>query len=116
MVLCRRQRSDRGHVDAGAAEPVDLARVVRQQLDRAHAEAGEHGSRIGVVAGVDRESEADVGVDGVGTVVLLDVAAQLVDEPDPAALVTGDVDEHAAALGGDRAQRQPQLLPAVAAQ
>ena len=57
-----------------------------------------------------------VGVDRVGTAVLRDVRAQLVDQADAPALVTGGVDEHASPLGGDHAQALAQLDAAIAAQ
>ena len=62
------------------------------------------------------QAEAQVGVDGVRARVLFDVGTQLVDQPDPAALVAVDVQHDAASLGGDGPQCRPQLHPAVAAE
>jgi hypothetical protein len=102
--------------DPGLLEAVDLVRVVGQQPHRHHTQLAQDIRGLGVAAVVDREPEAQVGVDRVRALVLLDVGPQLVDQPDPAALVPGGVEHHAAALGRDPAQRHPELDPAVAAQ
>ena len=68
-----------------------------------------------VVAQVGRQPELEVGVDGVEPAVLQLVGAQLVEQPDPAALL-GEVEQHAAALALDLRQRRLELLAAVAAQ
>ena len=99
-----------------ARRPTTLLRVVGEQADRPDAELGEHRRRFGVVARVDGQAEGNVGVDGVGAAVLGDVGAELVDQADAAAFVTGGVDEHAAPLGGDHPQPGSQLDAAVAAQ
>ena len=69
----------------------------------------------GVLPGVDGQPEGGLRVDGVGAAVLLGVGAQLVDEPDAAALVTAEVDDDAA-LAADPRQGRLQLRAAVAAQ
>ena len=68
-----------------------------------------------VVAQVDRQPELEVRVDRVVALVLEVVGAQLVQQPDPAALL-GEVEEHAAALLLDHRQRRLELLAAVAAE
>ena len=83
----RLQRLDRDPVPPEAGR---LARVVRQQPHRPDAEGFQHRGRVAVVAQVGMQTEAQVGVDGVGSRVLLDVGPQLVDQPDPAALVAVD--------------------------
>ena len=57
-----------------------------------HAEVGEDLRAVAVVAGVGRQPELEVGVDRVAAVVLQRVGAQLVQQPDPAALVAAQVD------------------------
>src|SRR5687767_3803125 len=95
----------RGDVNACTAKTGDLARVVRQKPYGVDAEAVEDSGRWAVVAGVDGQSQLQVGVDGVGPVVLFDVREQLVDESDAATFVAGDVDEHSTSFCGDRPQR-----------
>ena len=60
--------------------------------------------------------ELQVGVDGVVALLLEVVGAELVGEPDAAALVAAQVDDDAGALLGDEPQRLVQLRAAVAAQ
>ena len=74
-VCSGRQRSDRRDLDTGMPERLNLPRVVRQQLDRAHTKDSEDVRRVGIVSGVHRKAEAHVGLHRVGTVVLLDVAS-----------------------------------------
>src|SRR5690606_23430817 len=93
-----------------------LGGVVGQQPGGAHAGGGEHGGAVAVVAGVDRPTDGQVGVDGVGAPVLLDVGPELVDEPDPPPLVPGGVDEDATPGGVDGPQGEPELDAAVAAE
>ena len=69
-----------------------------------------------VVARVGRQTEVEVGVDRVATLVLQLVRLQLVQQADPPTLVPAQVEHHAAALLGDPAQRGLQLGAAVAAQ
>ena len=69
-----------------------------------------------VVAGVGRQPEVEVGVDGVAAVVLQLVGGELVQQADAAPLVAAQVDHDAAAAVGDGAQRGVQLRAAVAAQ
>ena len=68
-----------------------------------------------VVAQVDRQAELEVGVDRVHPAVLQLVGAELVEQPDPAALLR-QVQQHAAALALDLRQCRLELLAAVAAQ
>ena len=68
-----------------------------------------------VVAQVGRQPEALVGFDRVQAVLLQAVGAQLVQQPDAAALL-GEVQQHALALALDHRQGRFELLAAVAAQ
>ena len=70
----------------------------------------------GVAAGVGRQPQRDVGVEGVQSLLLQRVSAELVDEPDAAPLMVGGVDEDPAAVGTDRLHGGAQLRPAVTAQ
>ena len=80
----------------------------------AHAQVGEDLRADAVVAQVGGEAELQVRLDGVEPAVLQRVGAQLVREPDAAALLA-QVEQHARAALGDRAQRRVQLRAAVAA-
>ena len=75
----------------------------------------EHLGRGAVVARVGRQSEVEVGVDGVAAGVLERVGLQLGDQTDPAALVAAQVDHHAASGGHDAGERLVELRTAVAA-
>src|SRR5205807_1090324 len=95
-------------LDAG-----DLARVVRQDPDRREPEVGEDLVADPVLAGVSREAELEIGLDGVETLILELVGAQLVQQADPAPLL-GHVEEDALLRRADLRERLPELLPAVA--
>ena len=113
----------RRHLDRqllGDAQPVrleagDLLRVVRQQPDRGQAEVGEDLVADPPLALVGGEAEREVGLDGVQPLLLQLVGLELCEQADAAALLR-HVEEHAAALVGDRVQRRVELLAAVAAQ
>ena len=68
-----------------------------------------------VVAKVGRKAELQVRVDGVEPVLLELVGAQLVEQPDPAALLR-EIEQDAGALALDHRQRRLELLAAIAAQ
>ena len=93
----------------------DLRRVVGDEAHVADAELLQDPRGCGVVAGVDRQAERDVRVDGVEPAVLQRVRADLVVQADAATLVT-QVEDDAALLARDRLERRLQLLAAVAAQ
>ena len=103
------------HDDVAGPQSRGLGRVVGQQAHRTHAELAQDGCRRPVFPLVGAQPEAMVGLDRVGPCVLFEVRPELVDQPDPAPLVTAEVDEHAAALDRDRAQGGAQLDPAVTA-
>ena len=67
------------------------------------------------MAGVGRQPEVEVGVDGVAAGVLERVGLELGHQADPAALVPAQVDHDAAAGRDDPLQRLVELRPAVAA-
>jgi hypothetical protein len=102
--------------DALAGQGAGLVRVVAEQADAADPDPGQDLGGLPVVAAVHRQAEAAVGLHGVLALVLEHVRPELVDQPDPAALVAGDVQQQPAALGGQAPHGQPQLGPAVAAQ
>ena len=68
-----------------------------------------------VAACVRGKAEVDVGVDRIRAVLLKHVGAQLVDQPDPASLVVGCIDEDAAPFRGDLARGLSKLGAAIAA-
>src|SRR5690606_39667291 len=78
-------------------------------------EVTQHVGRVGVLARVGGEPEFEVGVDGVGPVVLQRVRPQLGEEPDAASLVPAQVQDDAAPLLPDALHGGVQLGPAVAA-
>ena len=98
-----------------AARPVDLGRVVGQQADRADAEVAQDRRPDAVLPQVDGQAQLEVGVDGVEALVLQLVGPQLVGDADAPALVTAQVHDDAAALGGDHLHRRVELRPAVTA-
>ncbi len=79
-----------------------------------HLEIGEHLRAGGVLARVDRQSEIEVRVDGIGAAILEVVGAQLAEQADAAALMSAQIEHDAAALGRDRCHRRVQLRAAVA--
>ena len=92
----------------------DLHGVVGEQAHRPGAEIREDRGPGGILAGVDRQAELDLGVDGVEPLVLQRVGLQLGDQPHPAALVAPQVDDDAT-LGSDPLEGTLQLRPAVTA-
>ena len=70
-----------------------------------------------VVPAVDGQAEADVGIDGVESFVLLQlVGPQFVPQSDPTAFVATQVDQDSSSGLGDGAERRSELGPAVTAQ
>ena len=111
-----RQGHDRRDDRAGRTEAGHLAGIVGEQAHGSNTEFGEDRGGLGVVAGIDRQAECDVGVDGVGPVVLSDIGAKLVDEADAPSLVAGRVHEDAAPLRGDHPEPRTQLDATVTSQ
>src|SRR5690606_3527488 len=97
---CGGGRDNLGHRHAGGDEPFDLERVVGEEPDRPNAQTFEDLRCLRIVAGVDGETQTDVGVDRVGTRILGHIGAQLVYQADAPALVAGGVDEDAGPVGG----------------
>ena len=108
-----RQRLD--DAEAVALEADELARVVRQQAHGADAEVAEDLRADAVVALVRLEAEPLVRLDGVEPLILQLVRAQLVGEPDAAALLV-QIQQHAAPFARDLLHRRVELRAAVAAQ
>ena len=102
-------------LEAEALDAGDLARVVREDADRREPELGEDLGADAVLPRVGREAELDVRLDRVEPVLLELVGLQLRQEPDAAPLL-GHVEQDAALLGGDPAERELELLAAVAAE
>ena len=92
-----------------------LGRVVREQDDPSHPEVVEHGRAGGVLARVDGQAERSLGIDGVGSAVLLRIGAQLVHQPHTTTLMATEVDDHPA-LSATLAKDACELRAAVAPQ
>jgi hypothetical protein len=112
----RRERLHGDDIDAASAQSLDLDGVVGEQAYGPDPEGVHDGRRFVVAAGVHRQTQCQVGVDGVTTVVLHGVAAQLVEETDAARLMAGDVDEDATIRGRYRPQRESELDSAIASE
>src|SRR5262249_42876367 len=93
------ERCPRHDVDAVALEAADLLRVVGEEPDPADAEVAQDLCPDAVVAQILAEAELEVRLDGVAALILERVGADLVRQPDSAALLM-EVDEHAATGGG----------------
>ena len=111
-----RERDPVDDLEAEAVETAVLRRVVRHEPHRGDAEVDEDLRADPVLAGVDRQAEVLVRLDGVAALLLQPVGAHLVPEPDAAALVAPEVHDDALALGRDLAERGVELHAAVAAQ
>ena len=94
---------------------LNLARVVRHQVNGTDVEACQHVRRDLVVTLVVPEPKGDVGVHRVEPLVLERVGADLVDEPYSSALLP-HVENETAPHGADLPHRNLELIPAVAAQ
>src|SRR6266540_798980 len=117
-VLVVRRDLDRHLLDDRQAEALDardLLRVVREDSNRREPEIGEDLVADPVFAHVGRETELEVGLDGVHPVLLELVGLQLVEKADAPALLR-HVEEYAALLGADPRERLLELLAAVAAE
>ena len=101
-------------LDAGAFKGGHLVGIVGEEADAFQAEVLHDGDGEVVVAEVDVEAELEIGVDGIGAVVLEFVGAELVHDADAAALLLL-IDDEAAAFGGDLVEGQFELGAAVAA-
>jgi hypothetical protein len=107
------QRHLLDHVEPELAQLVHLVGVVGQQPHLRYAQVGEDAGSGGVVAGVGRQPEREVGVDGVEPLLLQAVRAELVDQADAPALVPAHVDDDAAVLL-DRVEGRVELRAALA--
>src|SRR5438105_10794749 len=92
------QRDPLDDLEPESFQAAVLARVVGHQAHRGDAQVDEDLRPDAVLAAVDRQPEAQVRVDGVVTLVLERVGAQLVGDADAAALVAAQVDHDAQAL------------------
>src|SRR5256885_11146758 len=110
------QRYPPHHPQTVPLQPGPLGRIVGEQPHRANAEVVEDLRAGAVVPGIRRQPQPQVRVHGIHSGVLELVGAQLLQQPDPPALVAADVEHDAPSLGDDRAQRRVQLRAAVAPQ
>src|SRR5919202_5687840 len=92
------------HAQTVPLQPYQLLRVVRDRPDRLDAEVEEDLRADAVVAQIRLEAELLVRLNGVRAAVLELVRLELVEQPDAASLLV-QVDDHAAALGGDHVHR-----------
>src|SRR5690606_18698050 len=116
VALARRyqQRHLLGDLHAVADQRLPLAGVVGHQPDRPHTQVLEHPGGDGVVAGVHRQAEGEVRLDGVQTLRLQGHRPQLRQQTDAPALVAPQVDDDARPFGDDGAHRGVELVPALA--
>ena len=118
LVVRVRDRLDRELVRHGQPVPLEamnLLRVVGEDADAGQAQVDQDLGTDAVVAQVGGQAELQVRVDGVEPLLLEAVGAQLVQEPDPAALLR-QVQQHPRPLALDHRERRLELLAAVAAQ
>src|SRR5208282_351840 len=101
------------NVHTVTAQAFYLVRIVGQQLHLANAEIAQNLRADSIVAEVLVEAEVQVRFDGVHPLVLQRVGANLVAEPDSAALLV-EINHHAAVRRHDSLHRLLQLLTAVA--
>ena len=87
-----------------------------RQADAAHAAGDQDLGGLLVVPAVDRQPQPEVGLHGVVALVLQDVCPKLLDQPHPASLMAGDIQQQPPAFGGDPPHGQPELRAAVAAE
>src|SRR5579863_95059 len=95
-------------------QPGDLLRVVGQDADAGQPKIDQDLCPDAVVTQVRRKAQPQVGLDGVESLFLELVCAQLVEKADPAALLA-EVQQDAGALRLDHRKRRLELLAAVAA-
>ena len=100
--------------DAVVPQGLALARVVGEQAYGGHAEVVQHVRGDAVVAGVDRETEGEVRLDRVQALRLELHGLEFGEQTDSSALVAPEVEEDAAALRHNGAQRGRQLVAALA--
>ena len=115
LVVAAPERHPLHHLEPVAAHRPDLAGVVGEQPQLAHAQVVEDLGPHAVVAQVGREAQRQVGLDRVQAAVLQVVGLDLVDQADAAPFLA-QVDEHPAPLLGDALHGQVALEAAVAAQ
>src|SRR5579884_1591980 len=117
LVLGAHRRLDLLHVhdlQPERLEPHALRGVVGHEPHAPHAEVYQDLRADAVVAGVGREAQVDVGLDGVHAPVLQLVGADLVDQTDAAPLLP-HVQDDAPPLACDARHGRVQLLAAIAA-
>src|SRR2546422_10825302 len=108
------ERRARDHVDSVGLESHDLLRVVREQAPPPDAQVAQYLRADAVVPEVFFETELEVRLHGVASLVLEGVGADLVGEADAAPLLV-EVDDDAPAGGRDLLERLAELIAAVAA-
>src|SRR5262249_2018178 len=108
------QRRPRHDVDAVGLEAADLLRGVGEEPDPADARVSHALRPDAVVAQILAEAELEIRLDGVATLILERVGANLVCQPDPPALLV-EVDEHAAPGRSDQGERLLELVTTITA-
>src|SRR5215203_5661183 len=110
------RRDPLGDLEAEALETAVLAGVVGDDAHGGDPEVDEDLGADAVLPAVLGEAEVEVGVDGVPSLLLEAVGADLVADADAAALVAAEVHDHAAPLLRHDLHGRVELHAAVAAQ
>src|SRR3546814_8306823 len=92
--------------------PLHFQGIVGEKPNFADVQEIEHSRRDGKIPCINGKAESNIGVDGVETLVLQRIGAQLVDKADAASLLT-EVQEYAPACLGDLMQRLMKLRTAI---
>src|SRR5690606_8857147 len=109
------QRLALGDTNAETLQRLDLARIVGHQLDFGDAQVFQHRQADRVVTHVRGETQALVGFDGIGALVLQLVGANLVQQTDTATFLA-QIEQRTTPLVGNGLQRGFQLEAAITTQ
>src|SRR5438132_3661045 len=110
-----RQRHTLDHLNAATLERGTLRGIVGEQAHLTQAHEAEDFSSGGVLAAVDRQTQRQIGVDRVESLVLQGIRPDFVGQADATPLLR-QIQQNARAGLGDHCQRGRQLLATVAAQ
>ena len=100
-------------IDAVYGELSHLFWIVGQEVHLLHPEFPQHFSRYGVVSSIGRMTKHEVGIEGIGALVLKVVSLYFRMEADASPFLT-EVEEHAPAPFDDGVEGRVQLRPAIA--
>ena len=114
-MLGHRQRKPRSHLDTKIAELGTLVGIRREQPDPPQTKITQNGGGRVVIPGIDRQTQSQIGVNGVKAPVLQRVRVQLGVQADTAALMPAEVDDHTEALTLDLSHCCVELFAAIAA-